>query len=78
MRTVTSFHGSAVRPEQLNAIMAECLALEQARGIRRLLVTRCGLVVLALAVAGPGLGWLPPVATWFLAGIFLAAAGCAW
>jgi Flp pilus assembly protein TadB len=78
MHTVTSLHGSTVRPEQLKALTADYLALEQAREFRRLLVTRCGFVVVAIAAAGPGLGWLPPFASWFLGGLFLAVAGCAW
>ena len=78
MRTVTSFHGSDVPPEQLNALITDYLALEHARELRRLLVTRCGLVLIAIVAVGPFLGWLPPPA-WLLIGAgFVAAIGFAW
>ena len=50
MHTVVSFHGSAVKPDQLSGIMADYLALERARTFRRLLVKRFG--VLAAIFAG--------------------------
>ena len=37
MPTITSFHSSAVEPEELSGIMADYLALERARIFRRLL-----------------------------------------
>jgi len=77
MHTVTSFHASAVPPDRLNAIVADHLALERAQVVRRLLVTRCGLIALVLAIAG-GFGWLPPLACWFGGGVFLLAPVSAW
>ena len=56
MHTVTSFHASAVQPDQLGEIMAAYLALERARIFRRLLVKRFG--VLAVIVAGVSFLWL--------------------
>src|SRR5262245_47737010 len=78
MRTVTSFHASAVPPDQLNAIMADYLALERARVFRSLLVARCGLIALAIAAAGFGLGWLPPFGAAFGVAAFLAVPASAW
>ena len=78
VHTVTSFHASAVPPDQLSAIMADYLALEQARVFRRLLVVRCGLMALVIAAAGFGFGWLPRFAWIFGASLFLAVPGAAW
>src|SRR5262245_24884199 len=78
MHTVTSFHASAVQPDQLSAIMADYLALERARVFRRLLVARCGFIALLIAAAGFGLGWLPPFAVGFSAGAFLTLPVCVW
>jgi len=78
VHTVTSFHTSAVPREQLSAIMADYLALEQARVFRRLLVVRCGLMALAISAAGFGLGWLPRFAWMFGGSLFLAVPGAAW
>jgi len=75
---VTSFHASAVPPDQLSAIVADYLALEQARVFRRLLVIRCGLIALAIAGAGLGFSWLPRFAWMFGTGLFLAVPGAAW
>ena len=78
MHTVTSFHASAVSQDQLSAIMADYMALEEARVFRRLLVIRCGLMALAIAGAGFGFSWLPRLAWMFGAGLFLALPGAAW
>ena len=78
MHTVTSFHGSDVPPEQLNALITDYLALEHAKELRRLLVTRCGLAVVAIVAVGPVLGWLPPAASLLIGAGFLAAIGFAW
>ena len=75
---VTSFAASAVPPEELNAIAADYLRLEQARIFRQLLVMRCLVIAIAIAVAGAGFGLLPPVACWVSVGIFLAAPAWAW
>ena len=78
MHTVTSFHGSDVPAEQLKALITDYLALEHAKEFRRLLVTRCGLAVVAIVAVGPGLGWLPPAASVLIGAGFLAAIGFAW
>ena len=78
MHTVTSFHGSDAPPEQLNALITDYLALEQAKELRRLLVTRCGLAVVAIVAVGPVLGWLPPAASLLFGAGFLSAIGFAW
>jgi hypothetical protein len=78
MPTATSFHAADAQPEQVRAIIADHLALEHIRIFRRLLVQRCGAIALAIAVAGVGLGWLPPFASWFSISIFLGAPVCAW
>lgn len=76
MHTVTSFHASAVQPEQLGGIMADYLALERARIFRRLLVKRFG--VLAAMVAGVSFFWLSALACWFGVGLCAVAPGWAW
>ena len=58
--------------------MADYLALEHARVFRRLLVVRCGLMAVVIAIAGAGFGWLPPVACWVSVAIFLLAPASAW
>jgi Flp pilus assembly protein TadB len=78
MQTVTSFHAAALRPEDLNGIMADYLALEEARIFRRLLVTRFGILAFIAAIAGAGLHWLSPFATWFGVGVFLVPPVWAW
>ena len=78
MHTVTSFHGSAVRSEQLNAVMAEYVALERARIYRRLFVTRFGLLALIVGVIGAGFHWLSAVASTFTFGFCLVVPVWAW
>jgi hypothetical protein len=65
MQTVTSFHSSHVSPEELTALMAEYVALDQARIYRRLFVTRFALLALALGVMGFGFHWLSRSASLF-------------
>ena len=76
MHTVTSFHASAVQPDQLSGIMADYLALERARIFRRLLVKRFG--VLAAIVGGVSFLWLSAFASWFSVGLCAAAPVWAW
>jgi hypothetical protein len=56
MQIVTSFHASAIQPDQLNGIMADYLALERA-GLRRQLLAK-RFAVLAAVVAVTGFSWL--------------------
>jgi hypothetical protein len=72
MHTVTSFEASAIGATELSGIMAEYLALQRVRIVRRLLVVRCGLLALVTAGIGFGFHWLPPFASWFSVGTFLA------
>ena len=46
MQHVTSFHSSTVDADRLNAVVAELLAVEQARAFRRLLLERLSLLAL--------------------------------
>ncbi len=76
MHTVTSFHSSAVQPEQLSGIMSEYLALERARIFRRLLVKRFG--VLAVIIAGVSFSLLSVAASWFSVGLCVVAPLWSW
>jgi Flp pilus assembly protein TadB len=78
MHTVTSFHASAVEPQQVGAIMAEYLALERARIYRRLFVTRFSLLAACLALIGFGFHWLSLVASWISVGLCVVAPLWAW
>jgi hypothetical protein len=78
MHTVTSFHAAAVRPEDVSGIMADYLALEEARIFRRLLVVRFGILAFIAVIAGAVLHWLSPFASWFSVGVFLVPPACAW
>ena len=77
MQTVTLATGE-VQPEQLSAVMAESLALEHVRVFRKLLVVRCGVIALAIAVTGQILGLRHSFGYWFSMAIFLAAPASAW
>ena len=76
MHTVTSFHASAVQPDQLSEIMAAYLALDRARISRRLLVKRLGL--LAIILAGVSFLWLSVFALWFSVGLCAVAPAWSW
>jgi hypothetical protein len=76
MHTVTSFRASAVRPDQVNDVMATYLALERARIFRGLFVRRFS--VLAAIVAGASFLWLSTFALWFSVGLCLVPPAWAW
>lgn len=78
IQTVTSFRSTALDSEQTGALIAEYLALEQARSYRRLCQTRFVLLALAMGVAGFGFHWLPPFASWLSVGLCLAVPAGAW
>jgi hypothetical protein len=78
MHAVSSFHASHADAGEINAIVADYLALEEARTYRRLLTTRCGALALVLATLGLGLRWLSPFASWFAVGLCAAAPAWAW
>src|SRR5262245_24759064 len=64
MPTVTSFHPTNVAAEQLSAVMADSVALDEARIYRRLFVTRFGALAFFLGTIGFGFHWLSPFASW--------------
>jgi hypothetical protein len=78
MQTVISFRASAIPPAQLSGIVADYLALEHARVLRRRLVIRYGLIALGAALAGLVLRRLSPLAPWLVSGLFLIPPAWAW
>jgi hypothetical protein len=78
MHAVTSFHASAVEPDQISAILAEYVAVERARIYRRLFVTRFGVLAAVLAIAGFVFHWLPAVASWCSLAVCAIAPTWAW
>jgi hypothetical protein len=76
MHTVVSFQGSAVRRDQLRGILAEHLALEQARLFRQLLVRQ--FAVLALILPAVAFVWLSGAAVWFSLAFCIAVPVWAW
>ena len=78
MHTVMSFHGSDVPPEQLAGLIADYVALDQARISRRLFVTRFGVLAFVLGMIGFGFHWLPPAASWFSVALCGVAPAWAW
>jgi hypothetical protein len=69
---------SSFQSDQLNAVAADCVALEQIRVFRQLLVVRCGVVTVAIAVGGLLLGLFHTFAYWFSVGIFAVAPAATW
>jgi len=67
-----------VEADQLNAVMADCMALEHVRVFRKLLVKRCGVITLVISVSGVLLGLLHSFAYWFSMGIFVLTPAGAW
>jgi hypothetical protein len=78
MRVVSDAATPSVHPDQLNAIAADSVMLEQLRVFRQLLVTRCGLIACAIAVGGLFLGLFHSFAFWFSEGIFVLAPAVVW
>ena len=78
MHTVTSFHGSDVRPDQISAVMSDYVALEQARIYRRLFATRFGILACVLGTIGFGFHWLPPLASWLSVAVCAIVPSLAW
>ena len=78
MSTVANGAPPSIQPEQLNAVMADWVALEQIRVFRQLLVMRCGVIAAAIGVGGLLLGLLHSFAYWFSMGIFVLAPTGAW
>jgi hypothetical protein len=78
MPTITSFHSSAVEPEELGGIMADYLALERARIFRRLLVTRFGLLAAGVLLLGTVGRVVPPTPMWFGVGACVTPPLWAW
>jgi len=78
MSTIADGVSTSVQPEHVNAVMADCIALEQIRMFRQLLVTRCSVIVVAIGVVGVLLGLVHTFAYWFTEGVFVLAPAGAW
>ena len=78
MSTIAGGAPTSVQPEHVNAVMADCIALEQIRVFRRLLVTRCGVIAVTIGVVGLLLGLVHTFAYWFTEGVFVLAPAAAW
>jgi hypothetical protein len=71
MDVITQFHSCALKPEELNQVLADYVALERVRVFRRLLVRRFGALSLAALVIGVALHRISPVATGASVALFL-------
>jgi hypothetical protein len=71
MHTVAFLPSATV--DQVRAIAADYIALDQARVFRRLFVRRFGALAAVFGVAGFGFHWLSPAASW----VSVAACGIA-
>jgi len=78
MQTVTSISASGIPREDLGRVLADYLALDRLRLVRRLLVTRCGLLALGAAVAGSVIRGFSPSARWSSVALFLVPPAWAW
>jgi len=80
MQTIVSFRASGISQEEVSRILADYLALDRARFLRRLVVARFGLLALAAGLLETlihgfsvfarsftvGLCLLPPIWAWFV------------
>jgi hypothetical protein len=78
MSSVTSIPASAVTPEELNSILADYLALYEARVFRQLLVSRLSVVACAIALTGIFVDRLSHSFWWISLVLCLAPAVGAW
>ena len=78
MQTVTELHSADVAPAQLNAVLADYVAVDQARIYRRLFVTRFGVLASALGTIGFAFDWRPVFAVWFSVAACAVAPAWAW
>jgi hypothetical protein len=83
MLTVTSFESSHLDADQLNAVMAAYLKVEEARVYRQLFLTRFGILAVMFGIAGFGLHLMrlhlmPPAASWISVAACVALPFCAW
>ena len=78
METLTWLRSTDVPREKLGPLLAEYLALDRLRTIRRLLLVRCGALALIAAVAGPLVGWLSALGRSLVVGLFLVPPAWAW
>jgi hypothetical protein len=76
MYSILSFPASSVDADELNAIMADYLALERIRVFRRLLVKR--FAILTVIVAAVSLSWLSRLAVGFSVSLCLTPPAWAW
>ena len=78
MQHITSFRASDVPPETSSGILADYIALDQARVFRRLLVTRFGVLTLVASVVALLVPGLSVFARTIPAGLFATPAVWAW
>ena len=78
MHTVTSFRAAGLAPEHVGAVMADYVALERARSLRRACVTRFGGLAVVFAIAGPGVHWVTPVMSGLSVALCVAPPALAW
>jgi hypothetical protein len=78
MSTIANSEPASLAPDELNGVVADCVALEQLRVFRQLLVMRCGVIAAAIAAGGLLLGLLHSFAYWFSVSIFVLAPAGAW
>lgn len=78
VHTVTSFASSAVPRDQLNRILADYVAIDRARLLRRALVTRFGILSMLAATAGQFASGPFGIARWLPAGVCLVPPTWAW
>ena len=78
MEIVTRLRTADVPQETLGPLLSDYLALDRLRGLRRLLLVRCGSLALATAVLGPLVGWLSALARSVLVAVFLLPPAWAW
>jgi len=78
METVTWLRSTDVPHEALGPLLSDYLELDRLRGLRRLLLVRCGSLALATAVLGPLVGWLSALARSVMVAVLLVPPVWAW
>src|SRR4051812_8099434 len=78
MHTVTTFAAAAASRDDIATIVADYLALDRARIVRRLLVARCGALALAAALLGTIVHGFSPAARLCVVASFLAPPIIVW
>ena len=78
MRSMVSFGASSIPQEELGRILADYLALDRARIIRRLMVARFGLLALTAVVLETVIHGFSVFSRTFTLGLCLLPPGWAW